>query len=78
MVPSTVFVLTWGGGDEPESPSVGVHLSKAGALAGARRDMEGLVDDIDRVLQELEKDGHADSVGASDSFMRLEELPLEP
>lgn len=34
---SRVFVLTWGGGDEPEIPAVSVHASRAGAIGEACR-----------------------------------------
>lgn len=50
-----VFVLIWGGGNEPESPAVSVHATLAGALAAAGENFGSLFESADAVRAACEK-----------------------
>lgn len=58
-----VFIVIWGGGDEPEAPHVTVHPTLAQAIAQAREHVGELVSDgdaadfVDGAMRELETDG---------------------
>ncbi len=53
---ASVWVLTWGGGDEPESPTITVHRTREGAIEHARNEVaayyEG-TEGLDRLIQGL-------------------------
>lgn len=83
FAPHTVYVwvLIWGGGDEPENPSVTIHRTKGGALQGAR-DMlasigtAGCARPAGEVIDDLRALGEADQAGANDAFMQLYPLTI--
>lgn len=68
--PQQVYLLIWGGGDEPESPEITVHGTKAGALAQAESGMGNYEDD-------LTPDEFADKLRELRDMGRTDDLPNE-
>lgn len=58
---ASVWVLTWGGGDEPESPTVTVHRTREGAIEHASNEVtayyEGTTEGLDRLIDTLRDTG---------------------
>jgi hypothetical protein len=80
VAPKHVYVLTWGGGDEPESPAISLHRTKGGALRQARSWVSelGVTDERglpSRVLRELRASGSAWEM-PNETWMTLERLSV--
>jgi len=68
-----VWVLVWGGGDEPESPAIELFQSKGRALEQARKYINEFSDDHEEVIDD---DGNTDD-GEAWVEAKLNELATE-
>lgn len=79
---TSVWVLTWGGGDEPESPSITVHRTREGAIAHARNEIAtycGEGSNPDGCAETLRRTGRipfGGISGARESWMSLDAADL--
>jgi hypothetical protein len=82
LVGARVYVLTWGGGDEPESPAITVHRTKTGALKCASGYLDEVGDDFEpgdktRLLRELRTTGSCFEGMGNETWLNLEEQAIE-